>query len=243
MSKEKWFVGTVLIILSFGLSGCAGYGPSLGSLNPFGGEEPEQKKRQQQKSTGPLVMPGEVEDQQSQEPKQQPQLKVPEEDQKRRQAEGSRNIDFGRTQPTREESMDRRPTRSGSSLIEPTINDKKRAAELADKAHKAYQQDRIRKAIKRFKRASQLDPSKPQYLINLGSLQFDRQNYEKAKKYYERALSIRPDDAQLNVFLGATHLRTGNSDLAQKWLRKALNLNPDSRTARTARNLLSQIKQ
>lgn len=226
MKKTTSLVSAFVLTAVLGLSGC---GMTSGSMDPYGNGESEERKQQDQ-SSGPLVMPGEIEE-----------GKSADDEEAEDSSSGDERILISRDEATDRESRERdgegtSESRSTDGLIQPEVTDSERAAELAEQGHRAYRSRKLSKAIRKYRKASELDPSKVEYQINLGSLHFNQENYEQAVNYYRNALSINSKSAEAHLYLGASLLRTGDRRTARRHLKEVLELDPGNRKAQQLLN-------
>lgn len=226
--RTKWMSGIVAILVSLGLTGCGKYAPDMSSMNPFGGDD-ERQTREQQEDPGPLVMPGELEDENSSGSSEQNR------DQSSSTTSSQNTVDFGSDESSNTSTSDG----DSRKVIAPDIGSRSKDAEkIADEAHDAYSNGDIATAISKFKEAHELDPDNADYMINIGSLYFNEGNYRQAREYYERVVSEVPTDVEANFYLGAAHARLENSTKARRYLEKVLDLDP---THQRAQNLLDEL--
>lgn len=77
-----------------------------------------------------------------------------------------------------------------------------------------YRQGEMVGAIERMMRAIELDPSRAEWLNDLGNLLAAHQQPEQAVKFFQHALMLSPDNAVIWNNLGAMRVKLGQPDLA-----------------------------
>ncbi len=77
-------------------------------------------------------------------------------------------------------------------------------------------------ALKEIKTASEIQPSNPNYLINLGTKYEDVNDKKSAKEAFERALKIDPDYIPAMYRLGTLEAEEGNTQRAKEIFEKAI---------------------
>lgn len=60
----------------------------------------------------------------------------------------------------------------------------------------AYQQGKPTEAIKKFQRATEIDPNYADAYYNIGSLYYQMKQYESAREMFQKAVNLRPTDTQ-----------------------------------------------
>lgn len=242
--KKRLSSLTTLLIVGLLLSGC---GMSTGSLNPFGDEASDEDKQEQQKESGPLVMPGEVDEEDGTsgdesaddgEPILLPGSASSGNEGAQDREASTTESEGESTQTDSRTKSDRTDSDQDEGIMLPEEDQEERVRRIADRGHEAYRQGNTEKAIEHYRKAHELDPSKAEYLINLGSLYFNRDQFERAGEYYRNALSRDSDSEKAHLYLGATYRHTGDLEQAREHLRKVLEMNPENDRAR---NLLSTI--
>lgn len=97
---------------------------------------------------------------------------------------------------------------------------------------------RFDEAAQIFKGATVLRPSTEVPLVGLGTVEFQRRNFERAHQAYEKALEINPDSTYAKVHRAETMIFEGKKDLAITELKKIIETAPDSSDAKTASALV-----
>lgn len=67
-----------------------------------------------------------------------------------------------------------------------------------------YQQGRAADALKKFQRATQLDPNYGDAYYNIGSLYYQMKQYEPARDMFQKSVNLNPTDGQAKYNLGLT---------------------------------------
>ena len=68
----------------------------------------------------------------------------------------------------------------------------------------AYQQGHEAEALKKFQRATQLDPNYADAYYNMGSLYYQMKQYEEAREMFQKAVNLNPADGQAKYNLALT---------------------------------------
>lgn len=107
-------------------------------------------------------------------------------------------------------------------------------------------------------RAVDRDPENPEFLMDLGNLYYDREDWGKAIAMYEKARRKAARNPNLLSDLGAAHRNLGEFDLAVAFFQKARESNPDHwqsllnwtlveaydrRDSKAAQRLFDEVKQ
>ena len=77
-----------------------------------------------------------------------------------------------------------------------------------------------------FERAALLDPNKPEYVLNLGLVQYNAGEYDIAQISLLRATRLKPDMAPAWAMLAQTYLREGSRNVALTQIARAREIDP-----------------
>ncbi len=94
--------------------------------------------------------------------------------------------------------------------------------------------------IQAYQRAVDLDPASAGALVNLGTVHFDRRDWDQAERCYGRALEVEPRFALAHFNLGNLYDERNDAERAQAHYEKALELTPDYADAHYNLALLCQ---
>lgn len=173
------------------------------------------QRNQQQQEEDPLVMPDEQQNQQQGRTTNQQQME--------QRNQGGQGPITPSASPNQQAGQQEQQTG-------PTYNPE-RAAELAQRGRRAFEQGNYQQAIDLYSQAAQNDPTNVEYQSNLGSLHYRQGNYEQAREHYQQAVQIDPRDYFSHLYLGATHYQLGNADQAREHFNRVLEIQPDNEQA------------
>jgi tetratricopeptide (TPR) repeat protein len=100
---------------------------------------------------------------------------------------------------------------------------------LAEQAGQASQQNRLDDAIALYQKALALKPSWADGWWSLGTIRYDRDEYQKAAIAFRRVIALQPDKGSPRVMLGLCEFELGEDDKALRDIEegKERGLNPD----------------
>jgi tetratricopeptide (TPR) repeat protein len=100
---------------------------------------------------------------------------------------------------------------------------------LAEQADQASQQNRLDDAIALYRKALALKPGWADGWWSLGTIRYDRNEYEKAATAFRRVITLQPDKGTPRVMLGLCEFELGEDDNALRDIEagKERGLNPD----------------
>ncbi|MGM0381238.1 MAG: tetratricopeptide repeat protein [bacterium] len=142
---------------------------------------------------------------------------------------------FGSPVNSREEKERPRIVRKEKESAEDTAlntTGKSRAREKSKQALAAFNAGRLEEATKLFEEALEFSPENVEYLSNLATVHFHRENFQQAKDYYQRAIEIAPEDLPANIGLGVVYFQLGKKQQARKQFERVLEIDPGNRQAR-----------
>jgi tetratricopeptide (TPR) repeat protein len=124
------------------------------------------------------------------------------------------------------------PLNSANLVAFPTQSKEQGASDfktLAEQADQASQQNRLDDAIALYRKALALKPSWADGWWSLGTIRYDRDEYQKAATAFRRVIALQPDKGSPRVMLGLCEFELGEDDRALKDIEdgKERGLNPD----------------
>lgn len=97
---------------------------------------------------------------------------------------------------------------------------------------------RFDEAAQIFRGAAEFIPDSDVPLVGLGTVEFQRRNFDAAQAAYERALEIKPDSLYARVHRAEAWLFAGERERAESELHEIVAADADSPHSRTAQALL-----
>ena len=114
-----------------------------------------------------------------------------------------------------------------SPVFAVNTNQDARVSELLDEAarHKSFNQ--IDPAIQKYEEARQLKPDDPRVLEALGTLYFEKGEYEKSAGFLKASISSDGKDPLTHFYLAESFVKTGSAQVAEEEYKTALALDPN----------------
>ncbi len=99
---------------------------------------------------------------------------------------------------------------------------------LAKRAAEAKDADRLDEAVALYKKALALRPKWTEGWWSLGTIEYDRNNYQSAAAAFRQVLPLAPKDGTVHAMLGLCEFELGEDDAALKHLAEATRMNVSS---------------